>query len=79
MNSNREELLFSAALEKPAAERALFLEGACFGDQALRQRIETLLAAHQVFVTTNIIIYCMAFSQSGTENATPNTRVLDSV
>jgi hypothetical protein len=40
----REEVLFAAALDKPPAERAAFLDGACYGDPALRQRLETLLA-----------------------------------
>jgi eukaryotic-like serine/threonine-protein kinase len=42
-----EESLFAAALDKPtAAERQAFLEEACAGDVALRQRLERLLAAH---------------------------------
>jgi hypothetical protein len=43
----REAALFALALEKPAAERAAFLDGACMGDAALRQRLELLLAAHE--------------------------------
>ena len=43
---NREEALFRAALEMTGAERAAFLNGACVGDAALRQRLEALLAAH---------------------------------
>jgi len=43
----REEALFAAALAKPSAERAAFLDGACHGDPALRQRLEALLAAHE--------------------------------
>ncbi len=42
----REQALFAAASERPAAERAAFLDGACHGDPALRQRLEALLAAH---------------------------------
>jgi tetratricopeptide (TPR) repeat protein len=38
--------LFLAALERPPAERAAYLEAACAGDAALRQRVEALLAAH---------------------------------
>ena len=38
--------LFLAALERPPAERAVYLEAACAGDAALRQRVEALLAAH---------------------------------
>src|SRR5262249_17816295 len=41
------EVIFFAALEKatPAA-RAAYLEEACAGDDTLRRRVETLLAAH---------------------------------
>ncbi len=39
-------MLFTAALGKPPAERASFLDGACYGDPALRQGLEALLAAH---------------------------------
>jgi non-specific serine/threonine protein kinase/serine/threonine-protein kinase len=41
-----EENLFHRALDKPAGERAAFLEQACGGDAALRQRVEVLLQAH---------------------------------
>jgi hypothetical protein len=42
-----EESLFAAALKKPtAAARRAFVEEACAGDVALRQRVEQLLAAH---------------------------------
>jgi len=44
---NREEALFALALEKPADMRRVFLDGACHGDAALRQRLEALLAAHE--------------------------------
>jgi len=37
--------LYHAALELPPAERASFLDGACGNDQALRQEVESLLAA----------------------------------
>ena len=43
----REEALFVAALARPRAERAAFLDGACHGDPDLRARLETLLAAHE--------------------------------
>ena len=39
-------MLFAAALEMPADARDAFLKGACLGDPALRQRVESLLAAH---------------------------------
>src|SRR5258705_6549517 len=42
----RESALFALALEKPVAERAAFLQAVCGADGALRQRLETLLAAH---------------------------------
>src|SRR5262249_27245914 len=41
-----EESLFHLAREKPPGERAAFLEEACAGDTALRQRLEVLLQAH---------------------------------
>src|SRR4051812_36447905 len=43
----REEALFQAAVEQTATARQLFLDGACHGDLALRQRLEKLLAAHE--------------------------------
>jgi WD40 repeat protein len=43
----RVESVFAAALEKaPAGERAAYLDEACAGDPALRQRVEALLRAH---------------------------------
>ena len=42
----REAALFAMALEKPVAERAVFLQAVCGSDGELRQRLETLLAAH---------------------------------
>ena len=47
MNSSREELPFQLALSKPAAKRAAWLDAECDGDEALRQRLEALLAAHE--------------------------------
>jgi hypothetical protein len=47
MNPSREELLFQLALSKPAAKRAAWLDAECDGDAALRQRLESLLAAHE--------------------------------
>ena len=37
------ERLFHAALERPAKQRAAFLESTCSGDVALREEVETLL------------------------------------
>jgi serine/threonine protein kinase len=43
----REEALFRAAIElSPGAARQAFLDQACAGDPALRQRLEALVAAH---------------------------------
>jgi serine/threonine protein kinase/tetratricopeptide (TPR) repeat protein len=41
-----EESLFEAALKTPAEERRAFLDRACAGNLALKQRVEELLAAH---------------------------------
>ncbi|MDB5290268.1 MAG: pkn [Phycisphaerales bacterium] len=41
-----DETLFHQAQEKPAAERAAFLDQTCGSDAALRRRIELLLQAH---------------------------------
>ena len=38
--------IFSAAVEKPLAERAAFLDDATAGNDALRARVEALLKAH---------------------------------
>jgi serine/threonine protein kinase len=42
-----EETIFATALEKPADERAAYLAEACGNDEALRKRLETLLAASE--------------------------------
>ena len=42
----REEWIIRQARERPASELAAFLDGACAGDAALRERLEALLAAH---------------------------------
>src|SRR5262245_49672124 len=42
-----EETLFHLAREKPPDQRAVFLDEACAGDTALRERLEILLAAHE--------------------------------
>ena len=47
MRPTREEAILKLALEKPASERDVFLEGACLGDAALRERIEASLAAYE--------------------------------
>src|SRR5438105_2220779 len=45
-SSNREVVLFSAALELVAAERAAYLDEVCADDPALRLRLEDLLRVH---------------------------------
>ena len=47
MNPSPEEGLFQLALAKPAEKRSAFLDAMCDGDDALRQRLEALLAAHE--------------------------------
>jgi len=42
---DRELAIFSAARQLPAAQRSAYLDGACAGDAALRERIEELLRA----------------------------------
>ena len=44
----REAALFALAFEMPVAERASFLQAGCGADGALRQRLEILLAAHDL-------------------------------
>ena len=44
---NREVAVLNAALELPLTERAPYLDQACAGDAALRQRVEELLRAHE--------------------------------
>ena len=43
---SREELIIRQAQDRPPAERATFIDGACLGDAALRQRIEARLNAN---------------------------------
>jgi len=43
----REAALFQAAVQLAGAARGAFLDGACHGNPALRQRLDTLLAAHE--------------------------------
>jgi hypothetical protein len=39
--------VFDAALESPPEQRAAYLAEACARDEALRQRVEALLRAHE--------------------------------
>ncbi len=45
-STERVRELLADALERPAAERAAFLEGACGGDADLRREVESLIRAH---------------------------------
>src|SRR6266545_3838107 len=47
LDSQQVKSLFLAALDRPQEERAAFLAQACAGDEALRQRVEQLLEAHE--------------------------------
>ena len=47
MNPSREAALFQLALSKPVAKRSAWLDAECEGDSALRQRLESLFAAHK--------------------------------
>jgi eukaryotic-like serine/threonine-protein kinase len=51
MKPKHEELLFGLALIKPTAERALFLDRECGEDNALRARLDEMLAAHEQLET----------------------------
>src|SRR5436190_23301299 len=44
---DREQAIFTLAVAKPAAERAVFLDRECAGDPTLRKRLEALLAARE--------------------------------
>ncbi len=46
-DQQREEALFDAAMALLPPQRAVFLDGACIGNPALRARLDALLAAHE--------------------------------
>src|SRR5690348_5622962 len=46
-DAEREAALFDAAAKLSGRERAMFLDGACHGEPALRARLDALLAAHE--------------------------------
>ena len=48
------EELYHAAVEREESRRAAFLEQACGGDEALRQRVEALLA-HSVQASSTFL------------------------
>jgi len=43
----RIQQVFQEAVERPARERSAFVERACGGDDALREEVASLLAAHE--------------------------------
>ena len=43
---NHVDKLLQSALDAPVAEREMFLQGACGGDEQLEQEVRSLLAAH---------------------------------
>lgn len=47
MNPSREEALFALALEKPAAERAAFLDRECSGTVHLCRHVQNLLQRNE--------------------------------
>ena len=47
MNSRVEETIFEGALVLPPEQRVAYLEQACSGDAAMRQRVEALIEAHE--------------------------------
>src|SRR5436190_459150 len=49
--SLREQSVLDAALQRSGEARATFLDGACLGDSALRQRIESLLITREAPAT----------------------------
>jgi serine/threonine protein kinase/tetratricopeptide (TPR) repeat protein len=55
--------LFEAALDRPIAERAAFLESACDGDDEVRRRVEEMLA---VDARENLLIDRPAYKAVGT-------------
>jgi len=50
-SESREDWILREAQKRQPAERSAFLDGACAGNLALRQRIESLLAAQEDGVT----------------------------
>ena len=66
-----DETLFHLALEKPAAERPAFLEGACAGDVALRLRVEALLRSHE---TPDSFLVGAAENQEATTDSSTGQR-----
>src|SRR5690349_7904888 len=45
LSETREDWIVREARKRPLAERSTFLDGACAGDDALRQRLQAVLAA----------------------------------
>lgn len=45
-DTGRQIAIFTEAIRLPLRDRAVFLEGACHGDEQLRRKVEALLKAH---------------------------------
>lgn len=45
-DAHRDLTVFTEAIKLPLQNRAAFLDIACYGDEALRRKVEALLKAH---------------------------------
>ena len=66
------ERLYHAALDRDASQRAAFLDGACGGDEALRQEIESLLAREQSAEGFLVTPAAEALAKAMAEDAVPS-------
>ena len=68
----RDEALFQAAAQLTGPQRVAFLDSACHGDPALRQRLDALLAAHELIklgMDTKQVITMKPCAYCGRENS----------
>jgi eukaryotic-like serine/threonine-protein kinase len=84
IDPSKAKSIFLAAVEKPAADRQPFLDQACGNDAELRQRVEDLLAAHELGSgpierplnpTAAAPVDANATSPPATATAQPGTRI----
>jgi serine/threonine-protein kinase len=71
----RIEAIFNGALERPAAERAAFLDRACAGDAGLRSEVEAMLAVHED--GAGMRVERVLLDTAGREGAGPPARDVD--